>query len=275
MMKIKAFLKKNLVLSYFVLAFLISWGGSLLGGGASFMRGEKLEPIDVLPMGVAMLLGPFISGIVMTYIDTGRNGVKDLFAGMKIWKGKIIWYGAALDFPILILLVLLPLSTLVTKELSPTFFPIGIILGTFAGLMEETGWMGFAYPRMRSKHGVLRAAIILGILHAVWHILADFLGNFNNYGAVWLPYFASFSLFVIALRVVIVYVYEKTDSLFLAQLMHASSSGFLAALVPMGISGHSWFIFYAVYAAVLSIIAAVQVIRNRSLFLDQPVKKNR
>ena len=126
---------------------------------------------------------------------------------------------------------------------------------------------------MRSKHGVLRAAIFLGILHALWHILADFLGNFNNYGAVWFPYFASFSLFVVALRVLIVYVYEKTGSLFLAQLMHASSSGFLAVLVPMGISGRSWFIFYAVYATVLSIIAVIQVIRNKSIFLDQPVKQ--
>ena len=268
-MKIKEFLRRNLLISFFVIAFFISWGGSLLGGGASFAQGKMLELIDVLPMGIAMLLGPFISGIVLTYIDEGRSGVKDLFARMKIWKKDWLWYGAALDFPILILLVLLPLSALVTKELTPTFFPIGILLGSLAGFMEETGWMGFAYPKMRSKYGVLRASIYLGILHALWHIAADFLGNFNNYGTVWFLYFASFSVFVIALRVIIVWVYEKTESLFLAQLLHASSSGFIAALIPMGISGNSWFVFYAVYAVVLWIIASINVIRNKSLFLNR------
>lgn len=267
-MNIKKLLRKNLVISYFVIAFIISWGGSVLSGGASFFQGKILEPIEILPMGIAMLLGPFISGIFLTFIDEGSRGIKNLFTRMNIWKKAIRFYGIALIFPILILLVLLPLSALVTADLTPTFFPIGILLGSLAGFMEETGWMGFAYPRMRSKHGVLRASICLGILHALWHIVADFLGNFNNYGTVWFPYFASFSLFVIALRIIIVWVYERTESLFLAQLMHASSSGFLAVLVPMGISGQSWFVFYTVYAVILLITAILIVFRNKAIFIN-------
>ena len=166
-----------------------------------------------------------------------------------------------------ILLILMSLSALVTKELAPAFFPIGILMGLFAGFIEEIGWMGFVYPKMRLKYSVLRASIFLGILHALWHIVADFLGNYNNYGIIWFPYFVSFSVFIVALRIIIVWVYENTESLLLAQLMHASSSGFLSVLVPIGITGKTRLIFYAVYAVALWIIACLIIIRNRQLFL--------
>jgi len=269
-MKIKDFLRGHLTISYFVIAFLISWGGSILGGGKNFVQGKIPELIDILPMGIAMLLGPSFSGIVLTYIDNGRKGINYLFKRMKKWKINVRWYGATLIFPILILIILMPLSVLVTKELAPTFFPIGILIGLFAGFIEETGWMGFVYPKLRLRHGILRASIYLGILHAFWHIVADFLGNYRDFGTIWFLYFISFTVFIVALRIIIVWVYEKTKSLFLAQLMHASSSGFLSVFVPAGIAGEKWLVFYAVYAITLWIIASFIIIRNRGPFLKLP-----
>jgi membrane protease YdiL (CAAX protease family) len=122
--------------------------------------------------------------------------------------------------------------------------------------------MGFVYPRMRSKHSFLRASIFLGLLHALWHIVADFLSNYYDFGGIWLPTFMSFSVFVVALRIIIAWVYENTGSVLLSQLIHGSSSGFLAALVPMEIAGKSWFIFYTIYALVLWIVAVIIILRN-------------
>ena len=104
--------------------------------------------------------------------------------------------------------------------------------------------------------------IYLGLLHALWHIVADFLSNYHTYGVFWLPNFISFSIFVVALRIITAWAYENTESLFLSQLIHGSSSGFLAALVPMGIAGKSWFIFYTVYAITLWITAIIIIIKN-------------
>ena len=104
---------------------------------------------------------------------------------------------------------------------------------------------------MRRTRGILGASIVLGFVHALWHLPADYLGNSNAFGAQWLPYFASFFVFVIALRILIAWVYTNTESVLLAQLMHASSSGFLAVLVPIGIGGLNWSTFYATYAVVL------------------------
>jgi membrane protease YdiL (CAAX protease family) len=128
---------------------------------------------------------------------------------------------------------------------------MGIVMGLVAGLVEEIGWTGFALPRMQTQHGILGASIILGFVHALWHLAADYLGNSNAFGDHWLPYFAGFFIFVIALRVLIAWVYANTESLLLAQFMHASSTGFLAVLVPIGIGGLYWSNFYTAYAVVL------------------------
>ena len=259
-MDIQSMVKRHPVVSYFILVFLISWGGCLLFGGGKYLQNQPFEIKDTMYMGLAMLAGPCLGGITLTYLVEGEEGLQDLFARIKKWKVGGKWYAVLLIFPFLILIVLFCLSSLITPELIPTFFPIGILLGLLAGFFEETGWMGFVYPRMRSKLSYLRVCIYLGLLHGLWHIVADFLSNFHNYNVFWLPNFLSFSVFVVALRVIIAWVYENTGSVFLSQLIHGNSSGFLAALVPMGIAGKTWFIFYSVYALFLWIVAIVIIL---------------
>jgi hypothetical protein len=94
-------------------------------------------------------------------------------------------------------------------------------------------------------------------------MVADFMGNYRTFGANWLPYFAGFFVFVVALRVIISWVYEHTESLLLSQLIHASSSGFLAVLVPMANSGKTWPLFYAFYAPALWLVAVCMIRRNK------------
>jgi membrane protease YdiL (CAAX protease family) len=163
---------------------------------------------------------------------------------------------------------------LVVPELKPTFLQIGILFGLSAGFLEEIGWMGFVYPKMRLRFSILRASIYLGLIHALWHGVADFLGNVNSFGENWLPYFAGFFVFVVALRVIIAWVYENTGSLLLAQLIHASSSGFLSVFVARTeFSGETWYIFYVAYAVVIWLVAAIIILRNEGRLLKQPVDK--
>ena len=170
----------------------------------------------------------------------------------------------------MILVVLIPLSILVTPQLSPTFFVPGMLMGLVAGFFEEIGWMGFAYPKMRLRLSVLNASILLGFLHALWHMTADFLGNYLTFGSNWFLYFAGFFVFVIALRIIITWVYENTGSLLLVALLHASSSGFLGVLVPIASGGETWPIFYGVYMVVIWLVAAVIILRNEKRMVRQP-----
>lgn len=269
-MKIINWIRSRPVASYFFLVFLISWGGSILGGGAYLLQRKAITLKDTLPMGVAMIGAPTLVGITMTYICDGRQGLRDLFARLTKWRIPGRWYATLLIFPTLILIVLIPLSILVTPKLAPTFFPIGILMGLVAGFFEEIGWTGFAYPKMRLRLSVLQASILLGLIHAFWHFAADFLGNYLTFGLNWFLYFAAFFVFVVALRITIAWVYENTGSLLLACLIHASSSGFLGVLVPMENGGEIWPIFYAVYALLIWLVAAIIILRNEPQLVEKP-----
>ena len=269
-MKMINWIRSQPVASYFLMVYLIAWGGSILGIGSKFQGDEILSLGDVVPAAVAMLGAPFLVGITWTYICDGRPGMRDLWARMTKWKVPLRWYAVALIFPLLILFVQIPLSILGMPELTPIFFKIGIPIGLMAGFLEETGWMGFVYPKMRLRYSVLRASIYLGLIHALWHTAADFLGNFMGFGGGWLPYFAGFFVFIVALRVIIAWVYENTGSVLLSQLIHASSTGFLSVLISRENAAETWYIFYAVYAVAIWLVAAVIVLRNERRFISQP-----
>src|SRR5579885_1276870 len=122
--------------------------------------------------------------------------------------------------------------------ISPIFTPklnlFFILYGIFPGVLEEIGWTGFAYPRMRLKQSALGAGVLLGVLWGLWHApVVDYLGGAAPHGAYWLPFFLSFIAIVTAMRVLIVWIYSNTNSLLLAQLTHISLTASLAVLGPV------------------------------------------
>jgi membrane protease YdiL (CAAX protease family) len=257
----QSFVKRHSLIIYFVLAFLISWIGVYAVIGQKFWAGSVIEFSDLGVMAFAMLNGPFLAGLLMTILVDGKLGLKDLFAKMTKYKVAGRWYLSVLIFPSLLLVVAVLLGIFVSPELAPTIGVLGFIGGPMAGLLEETGWMGFAYPKMKGKRSALSTAIYFGVIHGVWHIVADFLGNFNNMGGYWPLYFFGFCLHVVALRVLIVWVYTNTDSVFLAILMHASSTGFFGILISTTMAPVNWVIFYNVYGVALCLVAAVVALR--------------
>ena len=261
-----SFVKRHSLQIFFVLAFFISWIGVYAVIAPKFWAGLVIEFSDLGVMAFVMLNGPFIAGLLMTYLADGKSGIKELFAKMRKYKVSGRWYLSVMIFPSLLLLVSVLLGFFVSPELAPTFGILGVIAGPIAGLLEETGWMGFAFPKMKGKRSALGTAIIFGVLHGIWHIVADFLGNYNMFGGYWLPYFFGFCLHVIALRVLIVWVYSNTDSVFLAILMHVSSTGFYGILISTTMAPVNWVIFYNVYGVALCFVASIIALKyGRSL----------
>ena len=146
---------RHCVAVYFVFVFLISWIGSFVVVGPKFLQGQAIEFSDIGLMGLAMLCAPFIGGLLMTFLVDGKRGLGELFGRIKMWNVGGRWYLPLFVFPSLLLIVSSLLSVFVSAELAPTFFALGIALGVFAGLLEEIGWTGFAFPKMTLKMSVL------------------------------------------------------------------------------------------------------------------------
>jgi hypothetical protein len=75
-----------------------------------------------------------------------------------------------------------------------------------------------------------------------------------------------------AMRVLIVWVAANTTSVLLAQLMHASSTGFLVMLSPASVTPAQEALWYAVYAGVLWLAVAALVISRRRLARQMPIE---
>jgi membrane protease YdiL (CAAX protease family) len=256
-------MQKYGVALYFILVFLISWFGVYLAVGTKYLQGAGPDLNEVGLMALPMLGAPFGVGILMRYFADGREGLKDLFSSLRKWRVGSRWYLPLAIFPILLGLVVLVLSVIVSPEMvTPLIVPF-ILLGLIAGFFEEVGWTGFAFPKMRLRQSALGAALTLGVIHGVWHFWSDFLANFGAMGGYyWTLFNIGFFLHVVALRILISWVYINTDSLLLAILMHGSSSGFYGFFTANLTDPELRVIFYLVYGVALWVPALLVILKS-------------
>ena len=218
-------IRNSPVFSYFVLTFAISWTCALLVAAPELMHHAALSTRTGILMFPAMLVGPSVTGIVLARVVDGRSGVTDL--SHRIFGRRIParWFAALLIPPTLIVGLLFCLEKFVSSDYAPNWFVMGIFFGVPAGLIEEIGWTGFVFPKMRSQNTALGASILLGVLWGAWHLpVVNYLGTATPHGRYWLSFFFVFTVAMTAMRMLICWMYSNTSSVLLAQFMHVSST---------------------------------------------------
>lgn len=254
------------VVTFFLLTFVVSWSAALAVVAPRLLRGLPVPDLTGILMFPAMLLGPSLVGLFMTWRLEGKTGLRDLFRRMVNVPAFSAWYTALLVPPVVVLAVLLLLKTLVSSAYAPNRFLAGVAFGVPAGILEEIGWTGFAYPRMRNTLGTFKAGVLLGCLWSLWHLpVIDFLGAARPHG-VYLPaFFLSFLTAMTAIRVLIGWLYVRTQSVLLAQLMHISSTGALVVFAPFRATARQETFWYFCYGFALWIIVGLLgFVLNRS-----------
>jgi uncharacterized protein len=287
MRSIKAFIKGHPVATYFVLAFAISWGGILLVVDPGGFPGTPEQFERLLPLvGLAMLAGPPVAGILLTGLVHGRAGLREFLSRLLRWRVGPRWYAVALLTAPLLMLTVTPL---VLSLLFPEFLPrtftsadkaslvlFGIAMGLMAGIFEELGWTGFAVPTLRLRYGVLTTGLIVGVLWGAWHFLVNVWSSGTSSGAISLLLFLHsflFSLGVLpAFRVLMVWVYERTESLLVAILMHASLTTGNILLVPLA-TGTALVTWSLVLAAALWVLVAAVAVAQGGHLSRQPLRR--
>jgi uncharacterized protein len=253
-------LRRHAVTLFFVLTYAITWVGIFAVTGFIRFQGQFVSFEPILMVFGVMLAAPGFSALALTAIGEGDLGLKVLAAYLMRWQVGLQWYIVAVFMvPLLVLGILLGLTVLVSPLFSPGFAPIGITVGIVVGFLEEIGWTGYALPRLRLKYSALGSALILGLLWGFWHILADFTGSAPGQEGVWIVNFLlSWVAPLVALRILMVWVYNNTRSLLLSQIMHASYAGTMFFLVP-ALSSDLALIYSATLTVVLWIAAGLVI----------------
>jgi uncharacterized protein len=288
MTSIKAFIVRHPVLTYYILTFAISWGGVLILGAPYGMpapsdQSEKAWPIVFVPY----FLGPSIAGVLMTGLVHGRAGLRELLSRLLRWRVNARWYAVALlTAPLLVTPILLALSLT-----SPAFLPgiftaankvslllTGLVVALFfGGLLEELGWTGFAVPELRRRFSVLSTGLIVGFLWAAWHFLPTFWACGDSAGALSLSLFLPPCLYYIgvlpAYRVLVVSVYDRTGSLPVVMLMHASLTASTLFILAPSATGIPLSIYYVLLTAVLWAVVTAVAVANRGQLSRQPLQR--
>src|SRR5215216_894002 len=289
MTTIRAFTKRHPLLSFYALAFAITWGGLIMViGGPSEIPGspEKFETRFGLVL-LAWLAGPSVASILMTGLVHGRAGLREMLTRMTMWRVGARWYAVALlTAPLLSVAILLALS-LSSSEYLPTILTTGDkgallllgIVGTFVGgIFEELGWTGFATPTLlrRMRYGVLGRGLIVGVLWGVAHLPIYYWASADLAGAL-LPAFlltAQVLAWFPPYRLLMVWVYDRTDSLLLAMLMHGSATGSLVIFASLS-PGWPLVIFTLVFGAVVWVVVAVVALAQGGHLSQQPPLRRR
>jgi membrane protease YdiL (CAAX protease family) len=274
-----ALIEHHPLLSYFGIAYGITWGAILFFLASKGFQFTALQVQDAsllfVIVFVAMLLGPSIAGVVLTAVLGGHKGLQDLWARIRHFRVGLPWYAVSLlTIPVLTLVIFLILGVFVSPNYAPSFRIALGIAGLLAGCFEEIGWTGFATPRLLNKHDPVKAGFFLGILWAFWHMLADFSGNISNLSLMqWIAWFVIYWVLPLtAYRILMTWVYSHTQSVFLAQLMHASYTGWLIVLSPE--TPNTDLLWEAIFAAILWIFVGIlalhparfgQVVRDSKL----------
>jgi len=237
--------------AYFLLAFFISWIGAFLLVAPRLAHGETIQKFTGLMMFPFMLLGPSISGIFLTWRFDGGSGLRNFFSRLSPRRIQPRLLAALFIPPVLILSILFVLSKTASPAYAPNHFFPGAGFGAVAGFLEELGWTGFVFPRMiAGRKSWLPSAVLLGVLWGCWHApVIDYLGAATPHGSAWLPFFLAFIASITAIRVLICWLYTRTQSILLAQLMHAFSTASLVVFSPGSISPFQEALWYALYAA--------------------------
>jgi membrane protease YdiL (CAAX protease family) len=270
MSTLRTFIKRHPVPAYYALTFTISWGGFFLVSGPGRLSAANWQADPRFLFAVLVTLaGPSVSGLLLTGLVCGRAGFRELRARLLRWRAGAGWYALALlTAPLLTTATLLALS-LRAPEFRPGIFVAGnlaslLLTGVASALMvaflEELGWTGFAIPQLRRRHGALATGLIAGLLWGAWHFPMFWEGDTFS-GALplalllvrlfaWLP----------AYRVLMVWAYDRTGSLPVVMLMHASLAATQLILLPVALSEVSTLTSTLVWAAALwLVVAAVAV----------------
>ena len=242
--------KHHPILGFFALAYALSWWPWLW---------YRLDPVaadnPILP------LGPFLAALIMLWLTGGWPAIRDWLAKIVHWRVGFGWYLLVLLLPAAITAMAVGCTlflgaTLPANAALPAWPDLAlrfVFIFLLIGLGEEPAWRGYALPRLIAGRTALAGALMLGLLHAIWHL--PLFGVEYDLTNLW-PWAAA----VFSISVVTAWMWLATGgSLLLPALLHATVNtvafpwGWFAGADQLRL----WWIWAGLWVAAAAIVVTV------------------
>lgn len=202
----RAFTRRNQIVLFFALTFIISWVPWYSGGDGFFTWGVSA------------------AGLIVVAVADGRKGIGEMLRRLVMWRASISLWTVALLGPFAMTLVAVGIHVLTGGETPPFTFwkeewylaPVLmlILLTPFGGPggEEPFGWRGYAQPKLVQRWGrwaPLIASLVIGVAWGVWH-LPEFFNPLSTQYALGMGFFVPFIVLEVANSIVMTWLFIRT-----------------------------------------------------------------
>jgi membrane protease YdiL (CAAX protease family) len=253
-------IKKDASLAYLVIAFGITWllwGISLaLNQAKGYLMPAPGNIIALIQNGfqnsehlifsiifALATFGPLVAAIYAIRTEQGEKGLAGLWKNIFSFKVERIWVFraivisiliAAIPFLVAVITGLMPNPGTVLSALLPYFLPVFVWQLLTSGLGEEPGWRGFLLRKLQSRLEGNKPIWALGLIWAVWHYPFTIYWTTNGMVgeeniaviATIITSLAGFTISIIGMTYLHVWLYNNTGSILLAIVFHAFNNVF-------------------------------------------------
>ena len=212
-------MREHRLIAFFLIAFGISWSipGVLLL--ASTMGAIEVSFARHSPLSVLFFCAPALSALIVIALTQGRAGLtaylRHVFRGPYKWRW---WTSVIIGVPLLkILAWLLAEDGIPFDVLTATLTADALFFAAALALVEtpigELGWRGFALPLLQRRVNGLVAALILGVIWAIWYMPWLLPGTVMNWslGGDSIPAIVRFFAGAIALSVTMTVIFNGSS----------------------------------------------------------------
>ncbi len=230
--RISLWVKEHQLITYFILAYAISW--TIVAPLVASAQGLIDVPV---PFTLHYLndYAPLLSALIITGVANGTEGLRELFQRMIKWRVGLGWVLVAAFSPLALFGVAAGVVVIGLGDAPPdlsllgtiTFMPyLGLAGWVFwiltAGFGEESGWRGYALPKLQRNMSALSATLIVTLFWVGWHLPRFFYyGAYMELGFSVLPLAAHGFL---AMAIVLTWLYNSTRGSILMAALFCSLS---------------------------------------------------
>jgi membrane protease YdiL (CAAX protease family) len=224
MNKFRTFVKEHSTVTYFLIAYAITWSTWI-----PIPYGYEHGLLELTPLNFFLLIaggfGPFLSAVIMTALC--GSSLRALFSQLLKWRVSVKWWLAAFLIPIILytgmagIHIFLLGGQLNWSEASLLSLPGGFLsVFLWGGGNEELGWRGFALPSLQRKYNAFFSSIIIGVVWTLWHAP---LGIIEVGWVAWAKDLPFYMISVTGISFVATWLYNHTGgSVLLPMVFHAS-----------------------------------------------------